>query len=104
MRGMKSWLPFRSLRGQEEAIERAVSAKRKKELPELSEDEVQELEGILRSLRRGDPTEVTFFDDGKIYTRREIFQRIDLGERRIVFLGFSLVLGHLLGIRKVSLS
>lgn len=104
MRGMKAWLPFQSLRGQREEIERVLAEKEKADLPELSEDEVQDIDKALRTLRRGDKAEVTFFDDGRVYTRKEIFQKVDLVERRVVFLGFSLVLGHLLGIRKLPLS
>ena len=104
MRGMKAWLPFQSLRGQREEIEKVLEEKESRELPELSEDEIKDIDNSLRTLRRGDKAEVTFFDNGKIYTRKEIFQKVDLVERRVVFLGFSLILGHLLGIRKLTLS
>ncbi len=100
MRGMAKWLPFKSLKGQYDILDRAKKERRKVARPELSEDGEEEIDHVLRLLRKGDRTMVTFYCNGEILTREEVFLRTDNQERRIYFLGFSLTLGNLLSLRK----
>ena len=64
------------------------------------EDGEEEIDHVLRLLRKGDRTMVTFYCNGEILTREEVFLRTDNQERRIYFLGFSLTLGNLLSLKK----
>lgn len=100
MRGMMKWLPFKSLKGQDDMIERVKRMKRKRERPELSEDGEEAIDRMLSRLRKGDRTRVTFFYDGEIFDREDVFLFVNPQERRIYFLGFSLTLGNLLGLEK----
>lgn len=102
MRGMKKWLPFKSLKGQDEVLERKAGERTKVERPVLSSDMEEELDHVLHSLRRGDRAAITFFHDGEILSREDVFDRTDALERRVYFFGFSLTLGSLLGLRKVG--
>ncbi len=100
MRGMAKWLPFKSLKGQYDILDRAKKEKRKVRQPELSEDGQEEIDRALHLLRKGDRTMVTFYCNGEILTREEVFLRADGQERRVYFLGFSLTLGNLLSLKK----
>ena len=100
MRGMAKWLPFKSLKGQYDILDRAKKEKRKVRQPELSEDGQEEIDRALHLLRKGDRTMVTFYCNGEILTREEVFLRADGQERRVYVLGFSLTLGNLLSLKK----
>ena len=43
MRGMKKWLPFKSLSGQYEELDKMKSSRKKVAMPELSVDQIDEL-------------------------------------------------------------
>lgn len=100
MRGMMKWLPFKSLKGQYDILDKAKREKKKVERPELSSDGIEDIDRILHQLTSGDKTRVTFYHNGEILSREEIFLRADSMERRIYFLGFSLTLGNLLALEK----
>lgn len=97
-RGMKKWMPFKSLKGQYQVVNRMKEEKKKQTKPELSEDEAENINRILLSLRRGEKTCVTFYHERELMTRDGIFNRISQEERRIYFFGFSLSLGDLVHI------
>ena len=56
MRGMKKWLPFKSLKGQYEELEKMKKERAKVEKPVLSEDEEEEVNRFLIGLKRGEKT------------------------------------------------
>lgn len=100
MRGMMKWLPFKSLKGQYDLLAKARKEREKKEKPELSQDNAEDIDYMLRMLRKGDRTKVTFYYNGEILSREDVFVKTDSQERRIYFLGFSLTLGNLLALQK----
>lgn len=98
MRGMKKWLPFRSLKGQYEMIAKMKKERMQVERPILTEDEEEEVNEFLLHLRRGEKTKVTFYMDHELLTKEAVFHRIEKEDERICFYGFSIPLRSLLKI------
>mgnify|MGYP002516266836 CR=1 FL=1 len=98
MRGMKKWLPFKSLKGQYEELEKMKKERAKVEKPVLSEDEEEEVNRFLIGLKRGEKTKVTFYMDHELMTKEAVFVKIEKEQERIVFYGFSIPLNNLVKI------
>lgn len=98
MRGMKKWLPFKSLNGQYEMLKKMKKERRKVERPILSEDEEEEINRFLMQLKGGERTKVTFYMDHELLTKEAVFRKIEKTQDRIFFYGFSIPLGNLLSI------
>lgn len=98
MRGMKKWLPFKSLKGQYEVLEKMKNERNKVTKPILSEDEEEEVNRFLVGLKRGEKTKVTFYMDHELITKEAIFCRIEKDQERIFFYGFSIPLNNLVKI------
>ncbi len=96
MRGMKKWLPFKSLKGQFEMLDEMKTERKKMEKPELSIDQIDDLNRALSSLRKGDRTTVTYFDGGTIHTRNVVFLKSDGMTRNVFFKDFSLPFSSLI--------
>lgn len=65
-RGMKKYAPFKSLKGQDQAVEEIVKRKQKLSKPELAEDRQEEIYLTLSLLRKGDRVKVAYFNAGSI--------------------------------------
>lgn len=100
MRGMMKWQPFKSLSGQYKVLEEHRRQKEREEKPELSEDEIEDINNLLVSLSRGDSIAVTYFDDGKILHLTDSFVACDQIERRLVLHGKKLSFDSLIGISR----
>ncbi len=98
MRGMKKWLPFKSLNGQYEMIEEMKKERNKIQKPILSEDEEDEINMFLINVRKGEKTKVTFYMNHELLTKEAIFNKIEKDNERIYFYGFSIPLNCLLKI------
>lgn len=98
MRGMKKWLPFKSLDGQYEMLEEMKRQRTKKERPELSVDEMEEMNRILVSSVHGDVVKVRFYCDGDIRECTKMFQKCDTEWQRLYLNGMTLPFSDLLKI------
>lgn len=98
MRGMKKWLPFKSLDGQYEMLEEMKRERRKMERPELSVDEMEEMNRILVSSVCGDVVKVRFYCDGDIRECMKVFQKCDTEQQKLYLDGMVLPLSDLLKI------
>ncbi len=85
MRGMKKWMPFKSLKGQYETLDKMKNERKKQTMPELSIDEIDDLNHALTSLKKGDRTSVTYFTDGEIKKKDVVFLRCDGYSRTVSF-------------------
>ncbi|MFA6624411.1 MAG: YolD-like family protein [Bacilli bacterium] len=99
MRGMKKWLPFKSLNGQYEALGKMVNDRNKSDKPVLSVDEEEDINRSISSLTKGSVCTVTFYEDGKILSWTSKFLHCDEITKKIVFQDFTLCLSDLLGIQ-----
>ena len=102
MRGMKKWLPFKSLSGQYEMLSEMQKRRNRKEKPELSSDEIDGINMALTSLKKGEKAKVTFYEDGDIHQEKTIFIRLDGYERKVFFKGFCVEFANLLKLEKIS--
>lgn len=85
MRGMKKWMPFKSLKGQYETLDKMKNERRKQTMPELSIDEIDDLNRALTTLKKGDKTSVTYFTNGEILKKDVVFLRCDGYSRTVLF-------------------
>jgi hypothetical protein len=90
MRGMKKWLPFKSLNGQYEMLDTMKENKKKVDRPELSLDQIDELNHCLITMKKGDKAKVTYYDSGMVVTKQLIYIKCDGYEQKALFKGFSL--------------
>lgn len=63
-RGMIKWLPFKSLPEQESFLALHRARRECESCPELSPDQLAELNATLKQLEPGDRIEITVFEDG----------------------------------------
>ena len=63
MRGMKKWLPFKSLSGQYEILDEHEKEREKVDRPDLSEEEIEEINAVLCSLKKGDIVYLSYYDE-----------------------------------------
>ncbi len=98
MRGMKKWLPFKSLNGQYEYIEAMKKEKKKVEKPELSLDQIDELNHALITFRKGDIAKVKYFQDGEIIQKEAVFLRCNGVSKTVDFKGFTLTFKSLIAL------
>lgn len=96
MRGMKKWLPFKSLTGQYEYINAMKQEREKVAKPELSLDAVDDLNHSLTTLKKGDITEVCYYSDGRIIKQKAVFLRCNGYNKTVEFKGFTLQFESLL--------
>ena len=76
-RGMMKWRPFASLVQYRDYYEEMLENRKKREKPELSEDQVEEINGLLCSLKKGEEVRVTYFLDGNVRKKEGVFLRSD---------------------------
>lgn len=99
MRGMKKWLPFKSLKGQYEVIDAMKKERAWIERPELSEDRMAEINETLVSLSKGQSIAVTFYCDHELMTKRVVFDRLSYEQRKVYFVGFALPVYDIMAVR-----
>lgn len=83
-RGMVKWAPYKSLPEQEEYLEMMEESKQKVSKPDLSEDELQEINDNLVSKQKGDDITISFYHDGQIREISDKLCYIDVPRRSIV--------------------
>lgn len=101
MRGIKKWQPFKSLNGQYQILDERRKQKRKKDKPELSENQIEDINALLTSLTKGDYICVTYYDDGEIIQEKDLFLQIDPYEKRICLTKHILPFDALLDLKRV---
>ncbi len=101
MRGMKKWQPFKSLNGQYRVLEEHRREKTLVEKPELSYDQVEEINETITSLQRGDNVFVTYYCDGEIKKNCFLFLKCDPLVHQLYFQETKISFHALLGIEKI---
>lgn len=99
MRGMKKWLPFKSLKGQYEMLDEMKEKRRRVEKPELSIDEMEEMNRVLLSSVPGDLVKVRFHLDGNIRECTEMFKKCDTYQQKLYLKSFALPFSDVLEIK-----
>jgi len=82
-RGMKQYLPFKSLHEQSDVLHYLFYCHHKVEKPILSPDQVGEIDDFLHAYC-GEKIEITYFDDGYIKRIEAKIQRIDTVNQKLV--------------------
>ena len=80
-RGMKKWNAYRSLVEHTETIAGLQSKSEKIEKPELSSDEEEKINSILVHYH-GQPVQISYYRDERIYKINTTIKRIDINERK----------------------
>ena len=83
-RGMKKWAPFSSLIEQATCLEQMKYERNKIQKPILTPDQVEKIEQVLQSYKKGQVVKITFFNDGYIYNINSSIKRIDTENRVLV--------------------
>ena len=83
-RGMKKWAPFSSLIEQATCLEEMKYQRNKIEKPILAEDQIEKINYILSSYKKGEIVKIKFFHDGYLYFVTSSIKRIDVENRCLV--------------------
>ena len=84
-RGMMKWAPFHSVMSEEEVLS-VIKMKEKYPKPELSEDQINELEYlIVEAFNSKNMVELTIYYNGKFITKSGVITKLD-GPSKTVFL------------------
>ena len=100
MRGMMKWQPFKSLDGQYRVLREHQRERKKVEKPELSLDEIEQIDRTLTSLSKGDRVDVRYYQDGFIREEKETFLKADPISRSIHLSSGTLRFEDLLSLKK----
>ena len=77
-RGMKKWAPFSSLIEQATCLEEMKYQRNKIAKPILTEDQVEKINFVLQSYKKGQIVNIKFYNDGYLYIVSTSIKRIDL--------------------------
>jgi len=83
-RGMKKWAPFSSLIEQATCLEQMRYERNKIDKPVLSDDQIEKINYILQSYKRGQIVKIKFYNDGYLYVIETQIKRIDLENRCLI--------------------
>ena len=83
-RGMKKWAPFSSLIEQATCLEEMKYQRNKISKPVLTEDQIEKINYVLQSYKKGQIVKIKFFHDGYLYETNTTIKRIDLENRILV--------------------
>ena len=83
-RGMKKWAPFSSLIEQATCLEQMRYERNKIEKPVLTDDQMEKINYVLQSYRKGQTVKIKFYNDGYLYFIETQIKRIDLENRYLV--------------------
>jgi len=97
-RGMKKWMPFASLPEHNDYINKMMKDREKKQRPELSEFQKDEINDVLSTLKSGDFIEIVYYDNGDILTEKAEFIKLDLYNKCIFLNTMSIHFSNILEI------
>ena len=83
-RGMKKWAPFSSLIEQATCLEQMRYERNKIEKPVLTDDQMEKINYVLQSYRKGQTVKIKFYNDGYLYFIETQIKRIDLENRYLI--------------------
>ena len=83
-RGMKKWAPFSSLIEQATCLEQMKYQRNKIEKPILTEDQIEKINFVLQSYKKGEMVKIKFYHDGYLYEISTTIKRIDLENRQLI--------------------
>lgn len=83
-RGMKKWAPFSSLIEQATCLEEMKYQRNKIAKPILTEDQVEKINFVLQSYKKGQIVNIKFYNDGYLYIVSTSIKRIDLENRKLI--------------------
>lgn len=90
-RGMLKWAPFHSVMSEEEVLD-VIKMKEKYPKPELSEDQINELEYlIVEAYNSKNMVELTIYNNGKFITKSGIITKLD-GINKCIYLDKQMIL------------
>ena len=95
-RGMKKWAPFSSLIEQATCLEEMKYQRNRISKPVLTDDQIEKINYVLQSYRKGQFVKIKFFHDGYLYEITTTIKKIDLENRILVLengkLNFSILI------------
>lgn len=83
-RGMKKWAPFSSLIEQATCLEEMKYQRNKIAKPILTEDQIEKINFVLQSYKKGQIVNIKFYNDGYLYIVSTSIKRIDLENRKLI--------------------
>ena len=83
-RGMKKWAPYSSLIEQATCLEEMKYQRNKIAKPILTEDQIEKINYVLQSYKKGETVKIKFYSDGYLYEIETTIKRIDLENRILV--------------------
>ena len=83
-RGMKKWAPFSSLIEQATCLKQMRYERNKIDKPVLSDDQMEKINYVLQSYKRGQTVKIKFYNDGYLYVIETQIKRIDLENRCLI--------------------
>ena len=83
-RGMKKWAPYSSLIEQATCLEEMKYQRNKIAKPILTEDQIEKINYVLQSYKKGETVKIKFYSDGYLYEIETVIKRIDLENRVLV--------------------
>ena len=96
----KQFLPFDTLKGLRGELKKREEKHSRVEKPVLSDTQQQEISESLKNLSFGDEVLVTYYQDGHILNKEDVFKKVDLPFEKIFFQSGILPLYNLLRIEK----
>lgn len=81
---MKKWAPFSSLIEQATCLEEMKYQRNKIAKPVLTEDQVEKINFVLQSYKKGQIVNIKFYNDGYLYIVSTSIKRIDLENRKLI--------------------
>ena len=81
---MKKWAPFSSLIEQATCLEEMKYQRNKIAKPILTEDQVEKINFVLQSYKKGQIVNIKFYNDGYLYIVSTSIKRIDLENRKLI--------------------
>ena len=99
-RGMKKWAPYSSLIEQATCLEEMKYQRNKIAKPLLTEDQIEKINYVLQSYKKGETVKIKFYSDGYLYEIETSIKRIDLENRVLVLENGKLNLENLIDIDK----
>ena len=83
-RGMKKWAPYSSLIEQATCLEEMKYQRNKIAKPILTEDQIEKINYVLQSYKKGETVKIKFYSDGYLYEIETTIKRVDLENRVLV--------------------
>ena len=83
-RGMKKWAPFSSLIEQATCLEEMKYQRNKIAKPVLTEDQIEKINYVLQSYKKGQIVNIKFYNDGYLYVVSTSIKRIDLENMKLI--------------------